>query len=182
MRNRLWLLIFVVGLIALACGGDDSDAETAAEDQEQTTEMEDEDMDKEDEDMEMEGDREFVFGKPAAAARADRKIEVVTKDDFTYDPSVIEVSKGEAVTFVVTNEGKIVHEFVLGDQAFQDEHEREMAEMEGEAMLDEPNAIALEAGETKELTWRFTETGEFLYACHEEGHYDAGMIGAITVE
>jgi len=32
------------------------------------------------------------------------------------------------------------------------------------------NQIGLKPGETKSLTWRFTEAGEVLYGCHEPGH------------
>ena len=179
MRNRLLMILVVVGLIAFACGGDDdSGGEAAAEDQERAAQTDEMDMDDE---MDV-GDEEFSFGAPANAGDADRTIEVVAKDDLTFDPSAVEISKGETVSFVVTNEGKIVHEFVLGDEASQQKHEAQMEEMEGEKMHDEANAIALEAGETKELTWSFSAAGELVFACHEEGHFDAGMIGVISVE
>lgn len=42
-------------------------------------------------------------------------------------------------------------------------------------------AIAIAAGETKEITWSFTQAGEVLYGRHQPGHYDAGRLGAITV-
>lgn len=48
---------------------------------------------------------------------------------------------------------------------------------EGEMVMhDEPNAVSLQPGETKELTWTFTSAGELIY-----GHYDAGMRGTLTV-
>ena len=31
------------------------------------------------------------------------------------------------------------------------------------------------------MTWRFGAAGAIEYACHEPGHYDAGMRGQITV-
>lgn len=176
MRNRLLVLVLALGLVAFACGGDgDSDVATSTESPSEEGSMDmDDDMDMDDEGM-------FAVGEPAEAAEADREIEVVAKDDFSYEPPVIEVAVGETVRFVVTNEGKIVHEFVLGDEEFQDEHEQEMAEMDEHMVHDGPYAVDLDPDETKELTWRFTNEGEFLYACHEPGHYDAGMIGTIVV-
>jgi uncharacterized cupredoxin-like copper-binding protein len=55
-----------------------------------------------------------------------------------------------------------VHEFVIGDAEVQEEHEVEMQEMSdsGMPMGDEPNALVLEAGETKSITWHFTVAGE----------------------
>jgi uncharacterized cupredoxin-like copper-binding protein len=46
---------------------------------------------------------------------------------------------------------------------------------------DDPNAISLAPGETKELTWRFVEAGTVEYGCHEPGHYEAGMHGEMTI-
>jgi uncharacterized cupredoxin-like copper-binding protein len=55
-----------------------------------------------------------------------------------------------------------------------------MAEMARMAH-DRANTVTVAAGETKELTWAFTEPGTVLIGCHQPGHYDAGMKGQITV-
>lgn len=68
-----------------------------------------------------------------------------------------------------------------GDEAMQQEHEEEMLEMSGMSMLEEPNAVVLAPGDTKDLTWTFTEPGTVLIGCHQPGHYSAGMTGTITV-
>jgi uncharacterized cupredoxin-like copper-binding protein len=47
---------------------------------------------------------------------------------------------------------------------------------------DLPNSITLEPGETGQLTWRFGDAGTLEYACHEPGHFDAGMHGPIRVD
>lgn len=184
IRGLTSLLLAGVLALGLAGCGDDGGDEPAATDE--TTMDDDMDMgDDEDHADEEDGDHdEFAFGEPADAADADRTIEVDANDDLSYDPDAVDVAADETITFVVTNTGETVHEFTLGDQAAQDEHEAEMAEMmeEGEMMEhDEPNTLSLEPGETGELTWHFTGSGEVLYACHEPGHYAGGMIGSITV-
>ena len=124
-----------------------------------------------------------VAGTPATAADADRRVEVTATDDLAYEPPTIEVTAGETITFVVTNTGEVEHEFVLGSEAEQVEHAAEMAEMEPGAMEhDEANAVAVEPGETAELTWHFPAAGELQYACHEPGHFEGGMIGTIVIE
>ncbi len=123
----------------------------------------------------------FDFGQPAEPADVDRTIEITANDDFSFDPDAVEVEVGEVVTFSVTNSGKLPHEFTLGPGDVQQEHEEEMAEMGDMEMDDDPNAISVPAGETVDLTWEFTEPGEVLYGCHTQGHYDAGMVGNITV-
>jgi uncharacterized cupredoxin-like copper-binding protein len=124
---------------------------------------------------------EFGFGQPADSADADRTVEIIASDDLTFDPAEVTVSPGEVITFRVTNDGQIPHDFTLGDEAAQDEHEEEMAEME-EMDHDEPNTVSLAAGETKGLTWRFGDDGTLIFGCHQPGHYAGGMLGHVTVD
>ncbi len=111
---------------------------------------------------------------------ADR-IVTITALDIRYDLPALEVKTGETVRFVVTNKGNSVHEFVLGDAQEQAEHEKMMQSMGGMIMADEANAIRLKPGETKELVWTFAKAGTIEYACHQPGHYAAGMVGKIVV-
>lgn len=124
-----------------------------------------------------EGDAEgSVPGEAADASEATQKIEVSTLDQLRFDPPSIELSAGDVVTFVVTNKGGTEHEFVLGDEAYQDAHDSgEGHDMSGE------NAVTVAPGETEVLTWRFEDAGEVLYGCHVVGHYDGGMVGKIEV-
>jgi uncharacterized cupredoxin-like copper-binding protein len=114
---------------------------------------------------------------PSAAAT---RIEVTLTDSLKIDPTAMTVPAGVPVTFVVTNSGVTDHEFYLGDAAAQAKHEKEMAEMGG-MTHDEPEGIAVEPGETKELTYTFAEAGETLAGCHVVGHYGGGMKATITV-
>lgn len=155
------LAIMTVALLIAACGGD-----TAAPEEQETS---------------------FAFGEVAAASSADDTIQVEATDPFVFTPDNVDVEVGETVTFEVTNTDAIDHDFVIGDEEAQDEHEEEMREMddmegmEGEMEHDDPNAITISAGETASITWTFTEPGEVLFGCHEPGHYDAGMYGTVTV-
>ena len=182
-RHLLTAVGMAVLLLVVSACGDDGPDETSTAGTTATTAMDDDEMAEMDE-ME-EGDEEhgdFDFGEPAAAADADRVVEIVLDDDFTITPSGTTTAVGETVTFKVTNEGKLTHDFTLGRADLQDEHDLEMAEMAGMAMADEPNAFMLESGETKELTWHFTEAGEVLIGCHIPGHYAAGMNAEISVD
>ena len=109
-----------------------------------------------------------------------RTIEVTATDEMDYDPSSISVTQGETIRFVVTNEGKLPHEFALGDEASQKEHEDEMAM--GGMVHDHPFSVYLGPGETGELIWTFANAGTFSYACHVPGHFDAGMEAPLVVE
>ena len=160
-RVALAAAVTTLLLLVAACGGDTSSATTTVSDDDTSS--------------------EFVFGEPADPADADRTIEISALDSFAFEPAELTVAAGETVTFRIVNDGSLVHDFTLGDQATQDEHEAEMAEMEGMAH-DQPNVVTIPAGETIELSWTFTEAGTVLIGCHQPGHYAGGMKGQISVE
>ena len=163
MKIKLLGVITALALILGACGGSSGD----------------------DADQAQQGDNAAaqgeVPGSEADASEADTEIVVTATDDLKFDPETIEVKAGEVVTFVVRNEGSNVHEFVLGDAAYQEMHEKEVEEMAGHEMAEMANAVTVEPGETKELTWKFTEPASLQFACHEPGHYEGGMVGTIDV-
>lgn len=107
------------------------------------------------------------------------RIEVTLSDSLKIEPAKMTVPAGVPVTFAVTNSGKAEHEFVLGDEAEQAEHEEEMA---GGHMSEDENAITVPPGTTRELTVTFEEPGTTIAGCHVTGHYDAGMRATITIE
>ncbi|EJM68806.1 putative copper-binding protein [Pseudomonas sp. GM50] len=149
----------------------------------------------------------YDFGQPATAARATRSVEVVM-GDMSFDPKAIEIKAGETVRFVLVNKGQLLHEFNLGDAAMHAQHQQEMLQMQQSGMLmptgmkamdhgsmatmdhsseghgmkhDDPNSVLVEPGKTTELTWTFTKATNLEFACNIPGHYQAGMVGKLTV-
>jgi len=121
-------------------------------------------------------------GSPGDPAKASRTIAVSATNALRFDPGSLSGRAGETVTFKVTNNATVVHEFVLGDKKAQDEHGKMMKGMTGgTSMQDDGNAIEVKPGESKELTWTFAKAGAFQYACHVTGHYESGMVGQLTV-
>jgi uncharacterized cupredoxin-like copper-binding protein len=160
---RRILLALAAAVLLAACGGNgDSDQTTGGA---QTT-------------MDQGMDMSSSTQPPASAAT--RTIKLTANDQLRFQPATLTVKRGETVAFTVTNTGKLVHEFVIGDQAFQDRHEMEMA---GRTMpmADDADGVGLPAGATKTLTYTFAQAGTLQYACHTTGHYRAGMKGTITV-
>lgn len=176
------LLAFTVSAAAAASDPDmhDSKAHMAAHEHdagEQGAGHEDRD--------EHEHEHSFSFGAPVADP-VDRTIVITANDTMRFDPASIEVKEGEAIRFVVRNEGRLQHSFTLGTAAEQMEHEDEMKGMSMAMMAghmdDDPNGMVIEPGTTGSLAWRFTKAGEVQFACHIPGHYAAGMKGSIEVE
>ena len=118
---------------------------------------------------------------PTAVATAPAtRIEVKLTDALRIEPASMTVPAGVPVTFVVTNTGAIGHEFVLGDEAAQAEHETEMGGSMGMGE-DEEMAIGLDPGQTKELTVTFPAAASLLAGCHVAGHYAGGMKATVEV-
>jgi len=126
----------------------------------------------------------FSFGEPGLTAKVDRKM-AVTMNDMSFEPAFLEVRTGETVRFTVVNKSQVDHDFTIGDDATQKKHRAEMLEMIEKAgnmdHHDDPNAISVKAGETKELIWKFSRAGKFEFDCNMPGHYEAGMKGVIAV-
>ena len=138
------------------------------------------------EDSHAEADAELVqeqkaWGIAAAESKATRTVEVAMKDTMEFVPASISVEEGETVKFVVTNEGQLMHEFVLGTTASNDEHAEMMMKFPG-MEHDEPYMAHVEPGKTQELTWTFNRAGDFAFACLIAGHYQAGMVGDLDVD
>lgn len=117
---------------------------------------------------------------PTDAAGGVRTVEITALDTLRFEPESITVAVGETVRFVVTNEGQAVHDFFVGTEEEQMAHEQEMAEMGGMGH-GSAEGLVLDPGATGELTVTFDEPGEVLFACHQPGHYAAGMVGTVSV-
>lgn len=119
-----------------------------------------------------------------AASPADggpRTIQVRMTDELRFEPAEFTVRAGETVRFEVMNAGQFVHEFLIGDEAAQEEFEREMSEGDGMAH-DSAAGVSVESGQTETFEYTFGEAGELLAGCHEPGHYPGGMVATIGVE
>lgn len=125
------------------------------------------------------------LGQAADPASATRTVEIKAGNDLRFQPDSVEVKVGETITFHLVNTATVEHDFTLGDESEQDQHEQEMQHMPSggdmHVMGDSANAIHIAPGQTKDLTWKFTKAGTTLYGCHEPGHFSSGMKGTITV-
>ena len=108
-------------------------------------------------------------------------VEVRMTDDLRFEPETFTFQAGETVRFEITNAGAIVHEFLIGDVAAQEEFEEEMSAGDGMAH-DSDSGVSVEPGQTETFDYTFNQAAELLAGCHEPGHYDAGMVATITVE
>jgi len=122
-----------------------------------------------------------AFGVAADPKRAARTMRVDMADTMRFTPSELKVKRGETVRFMITNKGKFMHEMVLGSMDDLKKH-AELMRKYPDMGHDEPHMTHVAPGKTAEMGWRFTNGGTFYYGCLVAGHFEAGMIGKVTVE
>lgn len=123
---------------------------------------------------------EHAFGKQGIPKNVTRTITIDMEDTMRFGPGDITVKEGETIRFVVKNNGKMMHEMVLGTMEELKEHGELMKKHPG-MEHDEPYMSHVSPGGEEEMVWQFTKAGEFYYACLIPGHFEAGMVGKIKV-
>lgn len=120
------------------------------------------------------------WGIAGDAVNVERTIDVSMGDDMRFKPGRLAIKEGETIRFRVKNTGKLLHEFVIGTQAENAKHAELMLKFPG-MEHDEPYMAHVDAGQSGEIVWTFNRVGEFEFACLIAGHFQAGMVGTITV-
>lgn len=123
---------------------------------------------------------EKPFGKAGDPQKVTRTITFHMSDKMRFDPSQITVKQGETIRFIARNNGKIMHEMVIGTMKDLKEHAEQMKKFPG-MEHDEPYMAHVAPGKSEEIIWQFTKAGEFDFACLIAGHFDAGMVGKVKV-
>ena len=122
-----------------------------------------------------------AFGRVGTPGKATRTIRIGMADTMRFTPAHVVVKRGETVRLVATNRGAVLHELVLGTPDELRRHAEMMRKSPGMAH-DEAHMVHVRPGKTGRIVWQFTEPGEFQFACLIPGHFEAGMIGRVTVE
>lgn len=113
-------------------------------------------------------------GAPTVGTKDNPRVVSMNMDDsLKFMPDSIQIAKGETIRFVLTNSGTVVHEFQVGpaDKVAADE-------VDGTIVVEKDQ---LDAGSTHALDYTFDGPGPYGFACHEPGHYEAGMKGTVVI-
>lgn len=121
------------------------------------------------------------FGREGDPRRVSRTIKVDMADSMRFTPANLAVKRGETVKFVIHNDGKLLHEMVLGTVEALKEHAELMKRFPNMEHSD-PNMAHVKPGAAGEIVWQFTKVGDFQFACLQPGHYEAGMVGKVAVK
>ena len=119
----------------------------------------------------------FVAIAGACAPAAPRTV-AITIHYSHYSAGRIDVPAGVPVTFVITNEDPIDHEWMLGDLAM---HERHRTGTEP-VHASRPDELTIPARSTRTTTLTFPVATTLMYMCHLPGHEQYGMVGMLVAK
>lgn len=121
-----------------------------------------------------------AWGIAGDARDVRRTIDIAMTDNMQFTPDRVTVRLGETVRFRIRNQGQMLHEMVIGTPAELAEHAALMAKFPN-MEHDEPYMAHVDKGRSAQMLWHFNRAGEFEFACLIAGHFQAGMVGRITV-
>ena len=141
------------------------------------------------------------IGEKGESSEVDRVIKINMYDNY-FEPSRINIKKGETIKFLIQNFGSLVHEFNIATKKMHLDHQPEMlAMMENEILLGDKidyermeeiaktdhsmghshsNSVLLEPNKSGEIIWKFNTEFNLEAACNVPGHYESGMIAKIN--
>lgn len=120
------------------------------------------------------------FGIAGDPKRVSRTVDITMSDDMRFSPSMLDVRLGETVRLRCRNSGKVMHELVIGTQEELAAHAELMKKFPG-MEHEEPYMVHVAPGKSGSIVWNFNRAGQFKFACLIAGHFEAGMVGTVTV-
>jgi uncharacterized cupredoxin-like copper-binding protein len=96
----------------------------------------------------------------------------ITLSEFKIASPQTTFATGTPYRFVIKNEGTIAHDWAIMPRG----------ETNASQALVQVDEEELPAGATVTREFTFTAAGDFEFACHVPGHYEAGMLLPITVQ
>jgi uncharacterized cupredoxin-like copper-binding protein len=120
------------------------------------------------------------WGIAGDAKAVQRTITITMSDKMRFSPDALRFKQGETVRLTLKNQGAMLHELVIGTKKELEEHAALMLKFPN-MEHDEPYMAHVPPGKTGSIVWTFNKAGNFDFACLIAGHYQAGMVGTITV-
>lgn len=120
------------------------------------------------------------WGIAGEADGVGRTVSIRMTDAMRFEPDTLQIRQGETVRLILRNDGRMMHEMVIGTHAALAEHAEAMRKFP-DMEHDEAYMAHVSQGRQGEILWHFNQAGEFGFACLIPGHYEAGMQGRIVV-
>ena len=94
-----------------------------------------------------------------------------------FSVSSVDVPLGVPVTFVLTNDDPIDHEWIVGDAAIHERHRTGTEPVHGSR----PTEVTIPAHSVRVSTITFPVAATWQYICHLPGHEAYGMVGTVHI-
>ena len=94
-----------------------------------------------------------------------------------FSVSSVDVPLGVPVTFVLTNDDPIDHEWIVGDAAVHERHRTGTEPVHGSR----PTEVTIPAHSVRVTTSTFPVAATWQYICHLPGHEAYGMVGTVQI-
>ena len=120
------------------------------------------------------------YGMAGDSSKVSRTIKLNMGDNMRFSQDNISIKQGETIKFVVANQGKILHEMVIGTLKGLQKHAEMMRQMP-DMQHNDPNMVSVKPSSSGEILWTFNKAGNFDFACLQPGHSEAGMKGKLMV-
>jgi uncharacterized cupredoxin-like copper-binding protein len=124
---------------------------------------------------------EKAFGREGDPRKVTQVIKLSMGDEMRFLPAEVVVKRGVTVRFQLHNAGKSLHEMVLGTPDELKAH-AELMKKFPEMEHSEAHMAHVKPGANGEIIWQFTKAGTYQFACLMPGHFEAGMVGQVTVK
>jgi uncharacterized cupredoxin-like copper-binding protein len=106
----------------------------------------------------------------------------VTTTEFAFSPASWTVPADQEISIDITNNGTVVHEWVLLQPGVNITSEADLPETEEELLADFVYVEEeVDPGATKTLTFMAPAAGTYQVICAIPGHFGAGMNATLTV-
>lgn len=128
-------------------------------------------------------------GESASSGKPKESITIKMTDN-AYSQKVLQVTAGQPVELIFSNEGKVDHEAIIGDEAMQSQHGKEMQTQANDDMGGmghggsmDSDALTVKPGESGSMDYTFKASDDgLIIGCHVPGHYESGMKMAVSVK
>jgi uncharacterized cupredoxin-like copper-binding protein len=151
----------------------------------------------------------MLVAAASPAAEAPTHVVTVLLKDFKFEPAVLQLNVGDAMTLTIRNEGRVAHEWLIGrgivrtadEKGFQkdlfavlnpkvDGRQYSLEQVgrrpPGRDESATRSSMGVEIQPGGEVTLRFTvpesAKGEWEMGCFFSGHFESGMKGTLVIE
>ncbi|WP_029215296.1 plastocyanin/azurin family copper-binding protein [Kallotenue papyrolyticum] len=123
---------------------------------------------------------------PAAGGSQGASLTVAGTDTLKFEPATLTAPAGQDLTVTFNNPSSQPHNWVLVEPGQEAAVAQAALANGGEVTADTPGVIAatkiLQAGQNETISVPALQAGTYQYICTFPGHYQAGMVGTLTVQ